>query len=54
MHMVLCGSLVIGASKVGHVKGDVESLDIRLTKKQMPYLDTIVPFRPGFPLSMIN
>ncbi|PBK84960.1 hypothetical protein ARMGADRAFT_942558, partial [Armillaria gallica] len=43
--------LVIGASKVELLKANIQSLDIRLTKEQMPYLDSIVSFCLGFPLS---
>ncbi|KAK0457542.1 Aldo/keto reductase [Desarmillaria tabescens] len=45
---------IIGGRKVEHLKANIQALDIRLTDKQMEYLEIVVPFDPGFPSSMIG
>ncbi|SJL15593.1 probable Aryl-alcohol dehydrogenase [NADP(+)] [Armillaria ostoyae] len=45
---------IIGGRKVEHLKANIQALDIRLTEKQMEYLESVVPFNPGFPSSMIG
>lgn len=45
---------IIGGRKVEHLKANVEALDIALSKEQIDYLDSAVPFDPGFPTTMIG
>ncbi|KAK0472578.1 NADP-dependent oxidoreductase domain-containing protein [Armillaria novae-zelandiae] len=45
---------IIGGRKVEHLKANIEALDIRLTEKQIEYLESIVPFDLGFPSSLIG
>ncbi|KAK0485514.1 NADP-dependent oxidoreductase domain-containing protein [Armillaria luteobubalina] len=45
---------IIGGQKVEHLKVNIQALDIRLTQKQIEYLESIIPFDPGFPSSMIR
>ncbi|KAJ7174576.1 Aldo/keto reductase [Mycena filopes] len=45
---------IIGGRKVEHLMANVESLDITLSAEQIHFLESVVPFDPGFPLSMIG
>ncbi|KAK0185361.1 Aldo/keto reductase [Armillaria mellea] len=45
---------IIGGRKVEHLKANIQALDIRLTEKQIEYLESVIPFDPGFPSSMIG
>ncbi|KAJ7166019.1 Aldo/keto reductase [Mycena filopes] len=45
---------IIGGRKVEHLMANVESLDITLSAEQIQCLESVVPFDPGFPLSMIG
>ncbi|KAF7428996.1 hypothetical protein PC9H_008234 [Pleurotus ostreatus] len=45
---------VIGGRKVEHLKANIEALNIALSKDQIEYLESIVPFDPGFPHNMIG
>lgn len=40
---------IIGGRKVEHLKDNLEALEITLTKKQIEYLESILPFDKGFP-----
>ena len=44
---------IIGGRKVEHLLGNIEALSISLSPEQIAYLESIVPFDPGFPNSMI-
>jgi aryl-alcohol dehydrogenase-like predicted oxidoreductase len=44
---------IIGGRKVEQLEANIESLSISLTPKQIEYLESIVPFDPGFPHTMI-
>jgi len=44
---------IIGGRKVEQLEANIESLSISLTPEQMKYLESIVPFDPGFPHTMI-
>ncbi|PPQ64459.1 hypothetical protein CVT24_008469 [Panaeolus cyanescens] len=44
---------IIGGRKVEHLLANAEALEISLNAEQMKYLESIVPFNPGFPNSMI-
>ena len=44
---------IIGGRKVEHLKANMQALDIVLTEEQIQFLDSIVPFDPGFPHNMI-
>ncbi len=44
---------LIGGRKVEHLVSNLEALDITLSKEQIEYLESILPFDPGFPNAMI-
>jgi aryl-alcohol dehydrogenase-like predicted oxidoreductase len=44
---------IIGGRKVEQLEANLESLEISLTADHMRYLESIVPFDPGFPHTMI-
>lgn len=44
---------IIGGRKVEHLLANVEALDITLTHDQITFLESIIPFDPGFPTTMI-
>jgi len=44
---------IIGGRKVEQLEANLESLTITLTVEQMQYLESVVPFDPGFPHTMI-
>ncbi|KAK0201295.1 NADP-dependent oxidoreductase domain-containing protein [Desarmillaria ectypa] len=45
---------LIGGRKVEHLVSNLEALDITLSKEQIEYLESILPFDPGFPNAMIG
>ncbi|KAG2342184.1 Aldo/keto reductase [Suillus weaverae] len=45
---------IIGGRKVEQLEANLESLAISLTSEQVKYLESIVPFAPGFPYTMIG
>lgn len=45
---------IIGGRKVEQLEANLESLAISLTAEHMRYLESIVPFDPGFPHTMIG
>lgn len=44
---------IIGGRKVEHLHANIEALKISLTQEQIAYLESIIPFNPGFPNWMI-
>ncbi|KAE9389984.1 Aldo/keto reductase [Gymnopus androsaceus JB14] len=40
---------IIGGRKVEHLKANLQALDIVLTEEQIKFLESVVPFDPGFP-----
>ena len=40
---------IIGGRKVEHLMANIEALEISLTDEQIKYLESVVPFDPGFP-----
>ena len=40
---------IIGGRKVEHLHDNLEALEIILTPKHVTYLESILPFDPGFP-----
>ena len=44
---------VIGGRKVEHLYMNIEALEISLSKEQIAYLESILPFELGFPHDMI-
>lgn len=44
---------LVGGRKVEHLVANLEALDITLTDEHIAYLESIVPFNPGFPATMI-
>ncbi|PBK64734.1 Aldo/keto reductase [Armillaria solidipes] len=45
---------IIGGRKVEHLEANLKALDISLSKEQIAYLESTVPFDPGFPTTMIG
>ncbi|KAF2453481.1 putative aryl-alcohol dehydrogenase Aad14 [Lineolata rhizophorae] len=45
---------IVGGRKVEHLYGNIEALKIRLTDKQIEYLESLKPFDPGFPSTFIG
>lgn len=45
---------IVGGRKVEHLKSNVQSLSIKLSEEQIKKLESIVPFEPGFPNSLIH
>ncbi|TFK39071.1 NADP-dependent oxidoreductase domain-containing protein [Crucibulum laeve] len=45
---------IIGGRKPEHLLANLEALEISLTKDQIKYLESVVPFDAGFPSSMIG
>ncbi|KAJ7501734.1 Aldo/keto reductase [Mycena galericulata] len=45
---------IIGGRKVEHLLANIEALDIALSKEQIEFLESAIPFDPGFPSWMIG
>ncbi|TDL23204.1 Aldo/keto reductase [Rickenella mellea] len=45
---------IIGGRKIEHLLGNVEALSISLSPEQMSFLESILPFDPGFPSTFIG
>ncbi|KAF8986748.1 Aldo/keto reductase [Cyathus striatus] len=45
---------IIGGRKIEHLKENIEALEISLSKEQIKYIESIVPFELGFPGWMIG
>jgi aryl-alcohol dehydrogenase-like predicted oxidoreductase len=45
---------LVGGRKVEQLHGNLEALEISLSPEHIKYLESIVPFDPGFPTSMIG
>lgn len=45
---------IIGGRKIEHLHDNIEALKIELTDEQIQYLESIVPFDPGFPWNFVS
>ncbi|KAF5337671.1 hypothetical protein D9758_013002 [Tetrapyrgos nigripes] len=45
---------IVGGRKVEHLMANLEALDITLSPEQIKFLESILPFNPGFPHDMIG
>ncbi|KAI5119356.1 hypothetical protein M0805_008512 [Coniferiporia weirii] len=45
---------IIGGRKVEHLMANTEALKISLSNEQIKYIESIIPFDPGFPNTMIG
>ncbi|KAJ7165698.1 Aldo/keto reductase [Mycena crocata] len=45
---------IIGGRKIEQLLSNIEALDISLSHEQITFLESVVPFDPGFPLTMIG
>ena len=45
---------LVGARKVDHIKGNAESLDVRLSDEEIEEIDTAYPFDHGFPHTFLS
>jgi len=44
---------IVGGRKVEHLLQNIEALDISLSTEQMQYIESIIPFKLGFPSNLI-
>ena len=44
---------IIGCRKIEQLQANIEALDVSLSPEQMKYLESILPFEPGFPHGMV-
>ena len=44
---------IVGGRKVEQLQGNIDALRITLSDDQMKYLESVLPFDPGFPNWMI-
>lgn len=45
---------IIGGRKVEHLMDNIQALKIKLTPEQIQYLESVVPFDPGFPWTFVS
>ncbi|KAI0449135.1 aryl-alcohol dehydrogenase [Xylaria acuta] len=45
---------IIGGRKINHLEDNIQSLGIKLTEKQIEYLESVTPFDVGFPGDLIG
>ncbi|KAI0324621.1 Aldo/keto reductase [Cubamyces sp. BRFM 1775] len=45
---------IIGGRKVEQLEANIEALNVALSEEQVKYLESILPFDPGFPTTMIG
>lgn len=45
---------IVGGRKVEHLQANIEALSVRLSEKQIQYLNGILPFDKGFPNNVIG
>ncbi|THH04118.1 hypothetical protein EW145_g5755 [Phellinidium pouzarii] len=45
---------ILGGRKVEHLMANIEALNISLSDEQMKYIESIIPFDPGFPNTMVG
>jgi len=44
---------IIGGRKIEHLEQNLEALELSLSKEQIEYLESIIPFEVGFPSNII-
>lgn len=44
---------IIGGRKVEQLDDNIEALSVALSEEQVKYLESILPFNPGFPNTMV-
>ena len=44
---------IIGGRKVEHLHANIEELEVSLTPEHLKYLESILPFEPGFPHNFV-
>lgn len=44
---------LMGGRKVEHLLSNIEALDISLTPEHIAFLESILPFDPGFPTNFV-
>ncbi|KAI8584526.1 hypothetical protein K450DRAFT_216756 [Umbelopsis ramanniana AG] len=45
---------LVGGRKVEHLQDNIQALKIKLTKDQIAYLESILPYEPGFPNNFVG
>lgn len=45
---------IVGGRKVEHLKDNIQAIKIKLSSKQIEYLESVVPFEPGFPQNFVG
>ena len=44
---------IIGCRKIEQLQANVEALDVVLSEEQIKYLESVLPFDPGFPHTFV-
>ena len=44
---------IIGGRKVEHLMANIEALKISLSEEQIKFIESVLPFDPGFPTTFI-
>ena len=44
---------LVGGRKIEHLQANIDSLKITLTNEHIKYLESVLPFEPGFPYDLI-
>ena len=44
---------IIGGRKKEQLEANIEALDVALSEEQIKYLESVLPFEPGFPNAMV-
>ncbi|KAI0708694.1 Aldo/keto reductase [Earliella scabrosa] len=45
---------IVGGRKVEQLQADIEALDASLSEEQIKYLESVMPFDPGFPYTLVG
>lgn len=45
---------IIGGRRIEHLHDNIQALKIKLTPEQVQYLESVVPFEPGFPWNFVS
>lgn len=45
---------IVGGRKVQHLHDNIQALNIKLSDKDIEYLESIIPFEPGFPNNFVG
>ncbi|EJD48030.1 aryl-alcohol dehydrogenase [NADP+] [Auricularia subglabra TFB-10046 SS5] len=54
LHKTLFVFPIVGGRKVEHLKDNIKALEISLTPEQIAFIESVVPFDPGFPHNFVG